>query len=148
MSGSCRPRGVGKRRSRSGGKNTAEEAELVVIGKEFLSLQLRLGRLFETQRSLWPGSAWTEESERKWALKVDPIRERMAELRTIAIQSAAETLAELKAKAVILMDLVENDPSDAYAQLTLSLCLDLLAYSAELEFGKSAVDKKEPALAG
>ena len=69
-------------------------------------------------------------------------------MRTIAIQSAAETLPELKAKAVILMDLVENDPSDAFAQLTLSLCLDLLAYSAELEFGKSAVDKKEPALAG
>ena len=148
MSGSWRRRGVGQRRSRAGGKNTAEEGELVAIGKEFLSLQLRLGRLFETQRSLWPGSAWTEETERKWALKVDPIRERMAELRTIAVQSAANSLAELKAKAVILMDLVEDDPSDVYAQLTLSLCLDLLAYSAELELGNSAADKMQSALVG
>ena len=148
MSGSWRRRGVGQRRSRAGGKITAEEGELVAIGKEFLSLQLRLGRLFETQRSLWPGSAWTEETERKWALKVDPIRERMAELRTIAVQSAANSLAELKAKAVILMDLVEDDPSDVYAQLTLSLCLDLLAYSAELELGNSAADKMQSALVG
>ena len=101
-------------------------------------MQLRLGQLLESQRSLWPGSAWTEEAERKWALKVDPIRDRMVELRTIAIQSAAGTLAELKAKAVILMDLVENDPSDVCAQLTLSLCLDLLAYSSESEFCERA----------
>lgn len=100
---------------------------LAEIGTEFLALQLRLGLLMETQQKTWPSAAWTEEREREWLMDVDPLRDRMAVLRSAALKCLAHSLADLKIKAMILADLVEDDPQDACAQLALSLCRDLIA---------------------
>ncbi|MCL4743797.1 MAG: hypothetical protein KJZ83_00130 [Burkholderiaceae bacterium] len=108
------------------GNGTLEKVELIEIGAEFLSLQLRLGTMLDTQQKAWPGAAWTEELEQQWARRVTPIYDRIAELRWAAVRCPANSLAELRTKATILMDVVEDDSGDVTSQLTMSLCRDLV----------------------
>lgn len=96
------------------------------IGAEYLSLKFRLGVLMETQQQSWPGPEWTEDLEREWLEAVDPLRDRMAVLWWTAIKCPAYSLAALKVKATILMDLIDDDPKDASAQLSRSLCRDII----------------------
>ena len=104
-------------------------ADLLKLGSEYADLQRQLAALIEHQRRAWPGRAWTEELEAKWSLKLDPIRDRMSEIRWAAARLPAIDVDELRAKATILMDLVEHNPASVCAQLTISLCQDLIAFS-------------------
>ena len=124
MSRSCGPRA-----EPWDGNVNKSRADLLKLGSEYADLQRQLGALIEHQRRAWPGRAWTEELEAKWSLKLDPIRDRMSAIRWAAAHSPAIDLDELRAKATILMDLVDSDPANVCAQLTISLCQDLIAFS-------------------
>ena len=105
-------------------------SNLLEVGAEYLALQQTVGLLLEIQKCTWPGTNWTEELEALWANHVDPLRDRMVSLRRAALSNPARSLAGLKAKATMLIDLIGDDPQSSCDQLTLSLCRDLIAYSA------------------
>lgn len=107
-------------------RNSVPGGDLLEMGLEFASLQLRLRAQLETQEKAWPGSSWTPELEEEWSRLIDPIRDRMVTIRWLVTTRPAHSIAELRTKATILMDLVDDDPQDASAQLTLSLCRDLI----------------------
>lgn len=123
------PRLNDKSDSQSKVEKAGNSADLVAIGLEYAGLQLRLRSLMEHQRRTWPGSAWTEELERQWSRKLDPIRDRMAALQWKAVDLPATDLRELKAKATILLEVTDDDPNNICAQLALSLCDDLILFS-------------------
>lgn len=123
------PRLNDKSDSQSKVEKAGNSADLVAIGLEYAGLQLRLRSLMEHQRRTWPGSAWTEELERQWSRKLDPIRDRMAALQWKAVDLPATDLRELKAKATILLEVTDGDPNNICAQLALSLCDDLILFS-------------------
>lgn len=129
MSCLCGPALIGKNDSQSKNEQVDHQADLVGIGLEYASLQLRLRLLMEHQRRAWPGSKWTEELEKRWSGKLDLVRDRMRELQWKAVDLPATELRELKAKATILLEATEDDPQNASAQLALSLCYDLILYS-------------------
>lgn len=124
---SCGPRFKGVNRANE--EDAGDRVDLLGISLEYMGLQLRLRSLMEHQRRVWPGTAWTEELEEQWSRKLDPIRDRMVELRWKAVNLPATDLRELKAKATILLEVTDTDPNNVCAQLALSLCQDLLQFS-------------------
>lgn len=105
-----------------------DTSNLAKLGWEYAGLQLQVKFLEDQQRRLWPGEAWTEEVEARCYRTVDPLKDRMVEIRWIAAELRATDLLGLQAKARMLQDIVDDDPGDIRARLTLSLCRDLISF--------------------
>jgi len=107
----------------------ASNDDLRRLGLEYVALQLQLNAFIETQHQLWPDQVWTEQHEMRCSSWIEPIRDRMVEIRWEAVKLKATDLVGLRAKATILHDIVDNDPDDVRSQLTTSLCEDLISFS-------------------
>jgi len=101
--------------------------ELLQLASEYSALRIQLNSFLETQHRLWPGEAWTQELEMRWSRWMEPIRDRMAEIRWEVVKIQATDVAGAKAKAAILHDVVDKTAEDVGSRLTLSLCKDLIA---------------------
>lgn len=73
----------------------------------------------------------------RWSRWMEPIRDRMVEIRWEAVKLQATDLVGLKAKATILHETVDNNPDDIRSQLTLSLCEDLISFPDTATLGNT-----------
>jgi len=102
--------------------------DLRKLGWEYAGLQRQLKFLQEEEHRLWPGEAWTEDVEAQRARISDPMKDRMVEIRWIAARLRATDLLGLQAKATMLQDIIDDEADSIRAQLTLSLCRDLISF--------------------
>lgn len=113
-------------------ENIMSGDDLRKLGFEYAALLRQLKSLKEEEHRLWPGEAWTEEVEAQRARTTDPMKKRMAEIRWTAARLRATDLHGLQAKASILQDIIDDEPGNICAQLTHSLCRDLLSLHQNL----------------
>lgn len=123
--------GAKAERPRRAAKDSRTLAE---IGQEFCVLRSHLGEVMYRQQQT-PDSEWTVELEARWCAVTDPIRDQLAQLRDSIIGRSARSLDELRFKAIILLDLVEENGRDAVTRSILSLCRDLVELAGEDDCG-------------